>query len=542
MNPDDEIFRQFIAKAIEIQAEKDSQTLSNEEMQQVAASMGITLADLEAAYNAYWQRGTSFARLNNWDDAIVELEQAVALKPDQPRVIYALANAYRKRWELTNNRGDQAHALALANRCAELDPSHFESLQLISELKSSSKPELPNPRRLKSIFSLASGLLFLGLVLMMMMWLFGQESSSTIVVSGSAEEVAETAEEAKPSNRTINESFALLGDRGPVYWLFTQKNDISGGAKEWSKNYYLTLINPLTGDQNKTITLLEGGDYYNNPRESVDIVYLGGKVYEIDEKNAKFIARDIYSGEIVEDNARLSQRFPALSAGIGKLEVHNGWFELVTTTGEKYWYAPSMNFFGSDTEKLEVNGNYNTKKGWRNVNQWVFTEGDVKKLYLINNQVSPYQMMFSSHQNNYEENEEMLQLRYRAGHTGYRGIRQIPNRTFISPKMIYASSALAVILHASEVGANAKPLLTCLDSLGNLRWYNDAPTATIFASRGEGTSSFGGNIEVYYHADKIVINNSSVYVAGDYQRYACELDLKTGRINWEYSPTAPKNN
>jgi tetratricopeptide (TPR) repeat protein len=106
MTPDDEIFRQFIAKALEIQAQKNDQALSTEEMQQVAASMGITTADLEAAFNAYWQRGSGFARLNNWDDAIAQLEQAVALKPDQPRVLYVLANAYRKRWELTQKRAD----------------------------------------------------------------------------------------------------------------------------------------------------------------------------------------------------------------------------------------------------------------------------------------------------------------------------------------------------------------------------------------------------------------------------------------------------
>ncbi len=543
MSPDDEIFRQFIAKALEIQAEKNSQALSNEEMRQVAASMGITPADLEAAYNAYWQRGTSFVRLNNWDDAITELEQAVALKPDQPRVIYALAHAYRMRWKLTNNRGDQAHALALANRCAELDPSHFESLQLISELKSSARPVRSTPISLKAIALWGSGLLAVGGVLTLMMWLVGQEPSNSVVVSTADEEmIAEAAEADEPSNRSIDEGFALLGDRGPVYWLYTYETRTGTESKKWSKDYYLSLINPLTGESNKTLTLLEGGDYWANARESVEIAYLGGKVYEIDEKSAKFVARDMYSGEIVDDNARLGQRFPALSAGIGKLELFNGWFEIVTTTGEKYWYAPTINFFGSDTEKLEVNGDYNTKKGWRLVNQWVFTEGDIKKLYLINNRVSPYQIMFSSHQQSYEQNEDMLKLRYGAGHTTYRGIRQIPNRTFISPKMIYASSALAVILHASEVGANAKPLLTCVDSLGNLRWYNDAPTAAIFANREDGAINFSGNLEVYHHNDKIVINNHYVYTGANYERYACELDLKTGRINWEYSPTTSNNN
>jgi hypothetical protein len=267
---------------------------------------------------------------------------------------------------------------------------------------------------------------------------------------------------------------------------------------------------------------------------------LGGKVYEIREKEAKFVARDLYSGDIVDDETQLAQRYPALGAGIGKLDFFNGWFEIVTTKGEKYWYSPKVNKFGSDTEKLETNRDYKGKKGWAKVKNWVFTQGDIKKLYLIDDQVSPYQMMYSSRPTTYEESEDMLMLRYRAGHTSYMGVRQIPNRTFIAPRMVYASSALAVILHASEVGANAKPLLTCLDSAGNLRWYNEAPPVRFFTNT-EGAVSLASNAEVYYHADKLAINVPNVYNDGKHHHYACELDLKTGRVNWEYSPTGPLN-
>jgi hypothetical protein len=548
MNLDDEIFRQFIAKALEVQAENDAKDLSEEEMRQVAASMGITPADLETAYNAYWQRGSGFARLRNWDDAIEELKQAAALKPSQPRVLYALADAHRQRWLQTRQPADQTQAVALANRCAELDPNHFEALKLISELKSSPRsgprtPAVPRPARegrvVWRVLGLVIGLLLLGGGLLVMYLVGSPEPANTLLIS---EPVDELAPVQVPSNQRITEGFALLGDRGPVYWLFTEASYTEGGSATWTKDFYLSLINPLTGDTTKTITLLKGGDYYKNPRERMDIAFLGGKMYEIDEKNAKFTARDLYSAEVVDDEARLVERYPALAPGLGKLDFFNGWFELVTTKGEKYWYAPTVNRLSPDTEKLAVNGDYNDKKGWLNIKSWVFTEGDVKKLFLIDNVASPFQMMYSPTQPTYQENEDMLMLRYNAGHTHYQNIRQIPNRTFIGPQMVYASSGLAVILHASEVGAKAQPLLTCLDSLGNLRWYNDAPDPIFFTTQDGAVRLASSNMGVYRRADKIVINAPHVNRGGQNHHYACELDLKTGQINWVYSPTERPSN
>jgi hypothetical protein len=196
-----------------------------------------------------------------------------------------------------------------------------------------------------------------------MFFLFSQEPSSTsFTVEPAGDATTEPLGTVVRPNITVSKSFVLLGDRGPVYWLFTQARHSE--VSPVTIDYALSLINPQTGDTTKTITLLKGGEEYKRAYETTNIVYLGGLVYEVDEKNAKVTARDMYSGEVVVDNDQLIKRFPALGAGIGKLRLFNGWFEIVTTQGEKYWYAPSSNKFGSDTEKLEVNGDYNDKKGW----------------------------------------------------------------------------------------------------------------------------------------------------------------------------------
>jgi hypothetical protein len=542
MTPDDETFRRFIAKALEIQAQKEAQALSAEEMRQIAASMGIAPADLEMAFDGYWQRGNGFARLANWDDAIEELQQAAALKPDRVNVLFALANAHGQRWQQTGRRADQEQALALAERCAELDPNHFGSLQLISSLKAQPRnvPALRRELSSKRAFSLA-------IVGAMVVLVLGSVAAAFFLTSRDRSTSPVTTEIILPGEETspvvgpevdIKKSFALLGPRGPVYWLLTAKNRDNDAGKR-VLDYELRLLDPRTEKTLKSIALGQE-DYWANQRQSTEFAYFGGKVYETDEKNATIIARDLYTGEIVEDNASLAQRYPALQAGIGKLRFFSGWFELVTTKGEKYWYAPSLPLFASDADKQEVDGDYREKKGWQVASQWCFTREASKKLYILEDKVSPYRMRFQAYADSYEDSDEMLQG-YVKG-SGYRRARLVPNLTFINAKMVFASAALAVIIHATEVGAKAKPLLTCVDSAGNVRWYNDAPTAHIFTSaiRYGGEIDFGSNHQVYRHGDKLVISHPYVRIAGKNYPFACELDLQTGKIGWEYSPTAPK--
>ena len=101
----------------------------------IAEEVGITSGELEAISiqaKAHFTRGRGYIEFGCLDDAINELNQAVALEPDNLEILQALDNGYGLRYNRTREPVDKQTALFIAKRCIELKPDAKEAIVLIS--------------------------------------------------------------------------------------------------------------------------------------------------------------------------------------------------------------------------------------------------------------------------------------------------------------------------------------------------------------------------------------------------------------------------
>ena len=74
-------------------------------------------------------------RLKHWDDAIEELQAAVALCPSQEDLLLSLATAHLGRWHQRHRREDVANVRLRVKECLSLKPDSEEALQLLAKLE-----------------------------------------------------------------------------------------------------------------------------------------------------------------------------------------------------------------------------------------------------------------------------------------------------------------------------------------------------------------------------------------------------------------------
>lgn len=137
MSDFDDILKNYVEHILHIQAEKNQETLSQEELNEVATRLGLTQADLiyiEKRFTAYYTRGIGFAKYNNWDKAIQELEQACKIKPISSEALYRLADAYRNRFLKKGRKEDKILAEKYAQRCLQIEYKHEKAIELISQI------------------------------------------------------------------------------------------------------------------------------------------------------------------------------------------------------------------------------------------------------------------------------------------------------------------------------------------------------------------------------------------------------------------------
>jgi len=141
MDPTQDKLRLYIEKVLEIKDRKQSDALSEGDLEVLVRDLGFSendIREIEHSCRAHIQRGEGYARYRLWDDAVVEFSQAQVLRPFDIGVRCRLAEAYLQRW-LTHGRDDDRSAAGrLARQCLESDPGHTDALNILSDLKQAS--------------------------------------------------------------------------------------------------------------------------------------------------------------------------------------------------------------------------------------------------------------------------------------------------------------------------------------------------------------------------------------------------------------------
>ncbi len=138
MKPSDKILEAYIEKVLRLQQEHQSQALSPALMQQVAQDLGLSREDLDRIdqrFQDHLQRGVGFARYQDWNRAIEELQQAIILKPLHIEALYQLAEAHYRKGLAKRSRKEKKLAEEYAERCLQSDPRHEAALHLLAKLR-----------------------------------------------------------------------------------------------------------------------------------------------------------------------------------------------------------------------------------------------------------------------------------------------------------------------------------------------------------------------------------------------------------------------
>lgn len=112
--------------------------LTADSLDTIAQEVGLEPDDLAAVQQKaqdHLERGRSYLEFSCLDEAIDELNQAMALDPLNLEGLQSLTYAYDQRYVKRKHASDKKQAIALAQRCLELDPNGEASVMLISTLE-----------------------------------------------------------------------------------------------------------------------------------------------------------------------------------------------------------------------------------------------------------------------------------------------------------------------------------------------------------------------------------------------------------------------
>lgn len=127
----------YLQKILEFRHLKKDQ-LTFDELKKIAYEMGMTDTDwhyLVRSFEAHLARGNGFFKYRDWDDAIAEMEQALAINPFHEGAIVTVSLAYANRYRDYERTSDRQHAEEYARRCLEINPSNEQALQVLSSLR-----------------------------------------------------------------------------------------------------------------------------------------------------------------------------------------------------------------------------------------------------------------------------------------------------------------------------------------------------------------------------------------------------------------------
>ncbi|MDB5032908.1 MAG: hypothetical protein JWQ98_149 [Chlorobi bacterium] len=140
-----EILQKYLGRVVALQNER-RQSLELEDLRNIARELGMSEEDVvaaDAAARAHLERGMRHLQYKRWDDAVNELNDAVALNPLGVEGLHGLATAYKERWVATRREEDSMQAAAIAKRTLAIDPGHDPSYALLNELDR--KGAIPRP-------------------------------------------------------------------------------------------------------------------------------------------------------------------------------------------------------------------------------------------------------------------------------------------------------------------------------------------------------------------------------------------------------------
>jgi tetratricopeptide (TPR) repeat protein len=180
----DAIVQQYVRRVSELSRVR-RQLPSQQELEAIALEVGIAPEVLEQARQtaqAHFNRGVDYRQQDQWDAAIAELENSLALNPSYGEAHYQLAMAYQGRYRQLQLTSDRQAALDHLADCLSLQPDHAAARALQSSLAHAPKPASNSTTRLPLLIGTGVGLVVAMGVGTSLLLLQGQSPEATSIV------------------------------------------------------------------------------------------------------------------------------------------------------------------------------------------------------------------------------------------------------------------------------------------------------------------------------------------------------------------------
>ena len=313
----DEELDKYLKKAQEVLNSKKEDYLSEDDLQDIAQRLGLDIREIVKAKEDYLTRGNNHLNFGNYDEAIKEYEQLLLLAPKDARGLYGLAQAHLEKWHHDGKKANKEKALEYANSCIEVDPKFQKAYAIISELKQKPqgkkkkptkqpspkkkvkqakkkdpKPARSSSKKKKFAWEALLPILVVGAVIAIQFGIYFYKSSGT-----SQYKVAPTK-------------------NGIVVW---QVKYTKYKKYPYYRKMKLMIADAASGKLLKEVDLPErkktdGNRFWNR------VKLINGSFY--DYYNDYFIARDLLTGELTDSKELLSQKFPQIAGGVGKVRTY----------------------------------------------------------------------------------------------------------------------------------------------------------------------------------------------------------------------------
>lgn len=106
------------------------------ELEKIVTDLGITpeeIANAERESQDHYTRAQGYLRLKYWDDAILELQEAIAFNPSAADMMLASAQAYLGRWQQQHKKEDETQFHWQVRQCLAIQPNCEEALSLLEK-------------------------------------------------------------------------------------------------------------------------------------------------------------------------------------------------------------------------------------------------------------------------------------------------------------------------------------------------------------------------------------------------------------------------
>ncbi|NJL12009.1 MAG: hypothetical protein HC913_02705 [Microscillaceae bacterium] len=478
---DERLIKAYFEKIAELEQNRDKSNLTEADLRAIAREMGLAESEIDQYIADNTLRGDTFAQLQNWLEAAKAYTQVLVVAPQQVAILVKAAEVNAAMYYQNREEEAKKQAFEYAQRALQLEPGNTRAAQVITRLQND-RPFQKNmgPGQTTTAAQKNGARVLLVLVVLVFFAGYGLFSSLSVPGDKPSKSVALLTQEAS----VFVLAKVATGTRGSVFWIISETDEVGNGKS--IKVLQLDIYEASTRKKRKTLRLATSEDpFYSYWRNPTWFKQAGEKWMVFLPDASNFQARDIYSGEVVENKDILRDRFEVLRAGLGEIKsTRFPWLELTTREGRQFMYQPAEGLLLEGDLQAQIfkrrDKPTETEKTW-----YLHKEGEKLQHVAYGETPSTMRIMMPKMSNTpyqYRWVEEMsalpAEIKSRIKSPWEKTVSEASFEAEIprlfSPQVLLANDEYLVLWGKTEIGAEAQSKLLVLSkSTQKLRWQKN---------------------------------------------------------------------